>query len=55
MHMVIFYQYHNINQIKLVVKKGLHPEVKSDGVVYLDSPTSHWEQLWDVGVKYHED
>ena len=26
-----FYQYHNRNQIKLVVKKGLHPEVRSDG------------------------
>ena len=24
-----FYQYHNINQIELVVKKGWHPEVKS--------------------------
>ena len=26
-----FYQYHNINQIELVVKKGWHPEEKSDG------------------------
>ena len=26
-----FYQYHNRNQIKLVVKKGWHSEVESDG------------------------